>query len=65
MKEVQALIHLVIAIVLLTLGVQILIHPDTYTPLQNAYIILFSVSYSTYCYKDKLINYIRNKDDTE
>ena len=64
MKELQALIHLVIAIALLTLGVQILIDPDTYTSIQNISIIAFSTSYSLYCYKDKLINFTRNKDDT-
>jgi hypothetical protein len=65
MKELQALIHLVIAIALLTLGVQILITPDTYTSIQNIFIIAFSTFYSIYCYKDKLFTYIRNKDDTQ
>ena len=64
MKEFEAFIHLVIAIVLLTLGVQILIDPDTYTSTQNISIIAFSLFYSIYCYKDKLSSYIRNKDDT-
>jgi len=65
MKEFEALIHLVIAIALLTLGIQIIIEPDTYTSIQNISIIAFSLFYSIYCYKDKLINYIRNKDDTQ
>ena len=65
MKEFEAFIHLVIAIALLTLGIQILIDPDTYTSIQNISIIAFSFFYSIYCYKDKLINYIRNKDDTQ
>ena len=65
MKEFEAFIHLVIAIALLTLGVQILIDPDTYTPIQNISIIAFSLLYTVYCYKDKLNPYIRNKDDTQ
>lgn len=65
MKELQALIHLVIAIALLTLGIHILIAPDTYTSIQNISIIAFSLLYTAYCYKDRLYTYIRNKDDTQ
>ena len=64
MKEVEAFIHLVVAIVLLSLGIQILIDPGTYTPIQNISIIVFSLLYTLYCYKDKFNACIRNKDDT-
>ena len=64
MKELEAFIHLVIAIALLTLGIQILIDPAIFTYREDIAIIAFSLSYTLYCYKDKLINIIRNKDDT-
>lgn len=64
MKELQALIHLVITIVLLTLGLQLIAKPDLYTPIHKVYIMTFSLLYSFYCYKDKLNSFIRNKDDT-
>ena len=65
MKEFEAFIHLVVAIVLLTLGIQILRDTDTYTSIQNISIIAFSSLYAVYCYKDKLNAYIKNKDDTQ
>ena len=64
MKELEAFIHLVIGIALLTVGIEILLDPDKYTYREDTAIIAFSLSYSLYCYKDKLINIIRNKDDT-
>ena len=64
MKElIEALLHLVIAIVLLTLGVRILIQPDIITSTQSYFIILFSIVYYLIA-RGNIGLQVRNKDDT-
>lgn len=64
MKElIEALLHLVIAIVLLTLGVRILIQPDIITSTQSYIIILFSIVYYLIA-RGNIGLQVRNKDDT-
>lgn len=64
MKElIEALLHLVIAIVLLTLGVRILIQPDIITSTQSYIIILFSIVYYLIA-RGNIRLQVRNKEDT-
>ena len=64
MKElIEALLHLVIAIVLLTLGVRILIQPDIITSTQSYFIILFSIVYYLIA-RGNIRLQVRNKEDT-
>lgn len=64
MKElIEALLHLVIAIVLLTLGVRIIIQPDIITSTQSYIIILFSIVYYLIA-RGNIGLQVRNKDDT-
>lgn len=64
MKElIEALLHLVIAIVLLTLGVRIIIQPDIITSTQFYIIILFSIVYYLIA-RGNIGLQVRNKDDT-
>lgn len=64
MKElIEALIHLVIAIVLLTLGVRVLIQPDIITSTQSYIIIVFSAVYY-FIARGTIGLQVRNKDDT-
>lgn len=64
MKElIEALLHLVIAIVLLTLGVRIIIQPDIITSTQSYIIILFSIVYYLIA-RGNIGLQVRNKEDT-
>lgn len=64
MKElIEALLHLVIAIVLLTLGVRIIIQPDIITSTQSYIIILFSIVYYLIA-RGNIRLQVRNKEDT-
>ena len=64
MKElIEALLHLVIAIVLLTLGVRIIIQPDIITSTQFYIIILFSIVYYLIA-RGNIGLQVRNKEDT-
>ena len=58
-RDIEALVHLVIAIVLFTLGTTLIKDPSAYNKETSNVILLFSIAYIIYCKFDTIVPYIK------
>lgn len=58
-RDIEALVHLVIAIVLFTLGTTLVKDPSAYNKETSNVILLFSIAYIIYCKFDTIVPYIK------
>ena len=58
-RDIEALVHLVIAIVLFTLGTTLIKDPSAYNKETSNVILVFSIAYIIYCKFDTIVPYIK------
>ena len=58
-RDIEALVHLVVAIVLFTLGTTLIKDPSAYNKETSNVILLFSLAYIIYCKFDSIVPYIK------
>ena len=58
-RDIEALVHLVVAIVLFTLGTTLIKDPSAYNNETSNVILLFSIAYIIYCKFDSIVPYIK------
>ena len=58
-RDIEALVHLVVAIVLFTLGTTLIKDPSAYNKETSNVILLFSIAYIIYCKFNTIVPYIK------
>jgi len=58
-RDIEALVHLVVAIVLFTLGTTLIKDPSAYNKETSNVILVFSIAYIIYCKFDSIVPYIK------
>ena len=58
-RDIEALVHLVVAIVLFTLGTTLIKDPSAYNIDTSNVILVFSIAYIIYCKFDTIVPYIK------
>lgn len=58
-RDIEALVHLVVAIVLFTLGTTLIKDPSAYNKETSNVILLFSIAYIIYCKFDTIVPYVK------
>ena len=58
-RDIEALAHLVVAIVLFTLGTTLIKDPSAYNKEMSNVILVFSIAYIIYCKFDNIVPYIK------
>jgi len=58
-RDIEALVHLVVTIVLFTLGTTLIKDPSAYNTETSNTILVFSIAYIIYCKFDTILPYIK------